>query len=309
MADDRRGRLLKLLRGYEAKIADVEFKLPPRPGIPRRREVPPSVVIGKVRARRDSAMFRVYRTLLASAGAALLVCVCALIWMWTVRPETTARATPVAEQGVPFPAWLPRGLIAYGGRFTSADGSSGQLVRLDPQSSRILSKFPFPNPSVSGLSQGLSCIWSTDARRARILRHDEKTFAVLAEYASPGAAPTAIHYDGAELWTFDKQSNKIYRHALDGKLTVRAEQAIEESEVVGMHRVGKHLWVLDAASRMLVRYRIAKRLVRDGEAPVGDLIPSSAKVAGLSVKAPWVWVLTHRQGSLHRFPIKGLKFE
>jgi hypothetical protein len=78
----------------------------------------------------------------------------------------------------------------------------------------------------------------------------------------------------------------------------------------GIYAANGLLWVLDSQSRRLTRYSYdTGSLSAVDTVDLGPRLPADVAVSGLAVGGDFLWVLTAQPAVLHRFALRGLRWQ
>ena len=209
-----------------------------------------------------------------------------------------------------------RGLSWREGKLVVADADDRFLLLYDTQGRRLDSKETINAPDLEDLAWVDGAFWSTAQGRSAIFQHDQNLeHGVRRIYATPNRLPAALSGDNENLWAADAQAAVVYRyligHSLNGvSLTPLNQYNLTGAPAANLYAAEGRLWILDSPTRRLTRYSYdAGTLAAVDAADLGSRLPPGAAVKGLVVGGDFLWVLTAEPAVLHRFALRGLRWQ
>ncbi len=154
-------------------------------------------------------------------------------------------------------------------------GYGGEIMRLDPESGEIISKFSTNNSRCMGLTNDGFSLWVSCDQDGTI-REYSKTGELLKSWVAP-TLPKGIAWDGSSLWVCGFSGSPLYRMDTDGNvletkdLPYGAVEDIQDMEWVPAHDLCE-LWVADIPSSKISQFNIhgeSPSLCQDFASPTG----------------------------------------
>ena len=300
--------LERLLRDYRSELSEIKLDTPPL-SLPE-LEAEPAV---NAPEEHDVASPALGTTTAATAGVsgtrprfgrvAVLMVAAALsaagLQRWYVR------ASERAQHSFPLP-WTQTGALAFqGSNLVTVDPQRQLLftVATDGGGVRVVQKIQ--NTSVSGLTFGNGCLWSSNAGSGFIYQHNlDRDHTVRRAYANPDQNPSALYWDGTSLWASDARTETIYQYSLGDALTPVKQFTLPKVSPAGIYVSDDLLWVFDSITLKLYRYRMGIELTPMDSLDLSSRLPANSKVTGFSVEHSNLWLITEKPAALHRFDLR-----
>jgi hypothetical protein len=250
-----------------------------------------------------------WRRVLFLSAAAAMVPIFFLIWKGGGSQARSAHAS------FPLPLGRMMGLVVRDGTLLTVDTDKQALVTMAADTGRIVSREKFPNPSLRGFTWGQGSFWSSDLESGFIYQHGPAEPHSLINAFPTSRSISVLHHDGQTLWASDVRSEIVHRYFLTGKapdekLSRQGEYPLPGIVVGGFYQADGVLWILDSLSRKVRRYRLGSggKLSLLDTIDLSPWLATNSEIAGFTVDASSLWLITDNPASLHRFDLPGLSW-